>query len=221
MTCYYTIYLAITLIAFCNKLTILNNKNKHSILVIALILFVCRGSFAQISRFNAGFIAGLNFAELEGNGITDYFGLNAGIIGTARLTKHSQLGMEILFSQNGEYILPEYYPALQYGKVRLNHVEVPVHIDWLTGVFRRDKFYDWNLNIGIAYTRLVSYNIETIDEKNVNDQIVYENMDAILLQAGTTYYFTKKIGLNFKASLPIRIEGLNWTLAVRLIYMIK
>jgi len=170
---------------------------------------------------NAGVVAGLNFAELEGEGITDYFGLNAGIIGTARLSKHSQLGMEILFSQNGEYILPKYYPALQYGQVWLNHVEVPIHIDWLIGVFEREKFYDWNLNIGLAYARLISYNVKTIDKENVTDKIVYGNRDVLLLQAGTSYNFTKKLGLNCKASLPIRIEGLSWTLATRLIYMIK
>ncbi|MEP7197958.1 MAG: hypothetical protein ABI851_15675 [Saprospiraceae bacterium] len=199
----------------------MNNKNKNSILVFALIILTCSTSFGQTSRFNAGIVTGLNFSELEGNGFTDYIGLNAGIIGTAKLSKHSQLGLEILFSQNGEYILPKYYPALQFGQVWLNHIEVPIHIDWLIGVFQRDKFYDWNLNIGLAYTRLVSYNIETIDKVNVDDQIIYENIDAILLQAGTTYNFTKRMGLNFKASLPIRIEGLSWTLAARLIYMIN
>lgn len=186
-----------------------------------LFCLPCLESCAQSSTFNAGFVGGMNFSELEGNGITDYFGLNAGLLGTARLTKHSQLGMEILFSQNGEYILPEYYPDLQYGQVRLNHVEVPIHIDWLIGIFERDNFYDWNLNIGLAYTRLVSYNIENSDKENVNDQIVYGKKDALLLQAGTTYNFTKNMGLNFKASLPIRIEGLSWTLAARLIYMIN
>lgn len=199
----------------------MSNKKKHSILVIALIILTYSGSFGQTSRFNAGIVTGLNFSELEGNGFTDYIGLNAGIIGTAKLSKHSQLGLEILFSQNGEYILPKYYPALQFGQVWLNHIEVPIHIDWLIGVFQRDKFYDWNLNIGLAYTRLVSYNIETIDKVNVDDQIIYENIDATLLQAGTTYNFTKRMGLNFKASLPIRIEGLSWTLAARLIYMIN
>lgn len=201
-------------------MTTLNNTKKLSILVFLFIFLTTSRIFGQTSRFNAGFVAGLNFAELEGNGITDYFGLNAGIIGTAKLSKHSQLGMEILFSQNGEYILPEYYPAIQYRQVWLNHIEVPVHIDWLIGVFQRDKFYDWNLNIGLAYTRLLSYNVETVDQVNVNDQIIYLNKEAILLQAGTTYNFTRNIGLNLKASLPIRIEGLSWTLAARLIYMI-
>jgi hypothetical protein len=188
---------------------------------LALIWATYLDSEAQSSRFNAGFIAGLNFSELKGEGITDYFGLNAGIIGTAKLSKHSQLGMEILFSQNGEYILPDYYPPIQYGQVWLNHIEVPIHIDWLIGVFEKEKFYDWNLNIGVAYTRLISYNIENSNKDNVNDLIVYGNKVAFLLQPGTTYFFTKNIGLNFKASLPIRTEGLSWTLAARIIYMIN
>lgn len=198
----------------------MNNKTNHYILVLLLIILSCTVTFPQTSRFNAGLVGGLNFAELEGVGITDYFGLNTGLIGTARLTKHSQFGMEMLFSQNGEYILPTYYPALQYGKVRINHIEIPLHIDWLIGLIQRDEFYDWNLNIGLAYSRLVSYNVETINKENVNEQIIYLDKDAILLQAGTTYHFTKKLELNFKASLPIRIEGLSWTLATRLIYMI-
>jgi len=199
----------------------MNGQNKHIILVFVLIYFICIESRAQTSRFNGGIVAGLNFAELEGNGTTDYFGLNAGILGTAKLSKHSQLSMEFLFSQNGEYVLPEYYPALQYGQVWLNHIEVPIHIDWLIGVFESDEFYDWNLSIGFAYTRLLSYDVETIDKKNVNDQIIYGSKEAYLLQGGTTYFFTKKFGLNFRASLPIRVEGLSWTLAARLIYMIK
>ncbi len=199
----------------------MNNKHKHSILILVFVLLSGSDAFGQTNRFNAGFVAGLNFAELEGDGITDYFGLNAGFIGTVKLTKHSQLCMELLFSQNGEYILPSSYPTLQYGQVWLNHVEIPVHIDWLIGVFERDKFYDWNLNIGLAYTRLVSYNIETVDKEDVSDQIVYIDKDALLLQAGTTYNFTKNMGLNLKASLPIRVDGLSWTLAARLIYMMS
>lgn len=175
---------------------------------------------AQNPRFNLGLIAGLNFAELEGEGITDYFGVNAGLLGTARLSKHAQLGMELLFSQNGEYILPEQYPDLAFGQIRLNHLEIPVHIDWLIGVFQRDKFYDWNLNIGMAYTWLIDYQVRDIENKKVNDQIIYGNKEAFLLQAGTTYHFTQKLGLNLKASLPVRVDGLSWTLAARMIYMV-
>ena len=199
----------------------LRNSVKLVILPILLLSMFCSDTNGQLARFNAGFVGGLNFSELEGKSVTDYFGLNAGLIGTARLSKHSQLGLEMLFSQNGEYVLPEYYPAIQYGPVWLNHVEVPVHIDWLIGVFERDEYYDWNLNIGLAYARLVGYNIENVEKENVDQQVIYRNRDAVLLQAGTTYHFTKKMGVNFKASLPLRIDGLSWTLAARVIYMLN
>ncbi len=196
-------------------------KNLLRLACFAVILHTCTSpTYAQNQRFQAGIIAGINFSELEGERITDYFGLNAGLLGTVRLSKHSQAGMEFLFSQNGEYILPERYPNLQYGQVWLNHIEIPVHIDWLIGVFERDKYYDWNLNLGIAYTRLIGYTVKDIDRNNVSDQVIYKNKTAYLLQAGTTYNFTQKIGLNLKASLPIRVDGLSWTLAARIIYTI-
>lgn len=189
-----------------------------------LFLFICifctKPIQSQNSRFNVGLVAGLNFSELEGDGITSYYGLNTGILGTARLSKHSQLGMELLFSQNGEYVLPKYYPQLQYGQVWLNHLEIPIHIDWLIGVFQRKKFYDWNLNVGIAYTRLTGYSAKTLDGIDITNQLIYKSEEAYLLQAGTTYHFTKKVALNFKASLPIRIDGLSWTLGARVIYIV-
>ncbi|MFM9947199.1 MAG: outer membrane beta-barrel protein [Saprospiraceae bacterium] len=175
---------------------------------------------AQQARFKAGVVAGLNFSELTGKNSTDYYGLNVGILGTARLSKHTQAGIEFLFSQNGEYILPEFYPELEYGTIWLNHIEIPFHLDWLIGVFQKDQFYDWNLNLGVAYTKLVGYRVEDLNKVDVTDQIVYGNKEAFLLQAGTTYHFTKNIGLNLKASLPIRIDGLNWTLAGRLVYLL-
>jgi hypothetical protein len=86
------------------------------LMLVFLLMTLC--SFhapAQTSRFKAGIVGGLNFAELEGNDLTDYFGLNVGLLGAMRLSNKTQLGLEFLFSQNGEYILPTYYPNIQYG----------------------------------------------------------------------------------------------------------
>jgi Outer membrane protein beta-barrel domain len=197
----------------------MKSMNLFTLTALFLLQFVSVKS--QNSRFNVGIVAGLNFAELEGQDITDYFGLNAGLIGTARIAKHAQIGVEFLFSQNGEYVLPSFYPQVQYGQVWLNHIEIPVHIDWLIGVFQREKFYDWNLNIGVAYTRLIGFTANNIDGMDITSQIKYINKEAYLLQAGTIYHFTKKIALNLKASLPIRIDGLSWTLGARVIYMMR
>jgi hypothetical protein len=50
------------------------------ILLISLLFFLQHKLICQEQRFNAGLIAGLNFAELEGNEITDYYGINAGYL---------------------------------------------------------------------------------------------------------------------------------------------
>lgn len=192
-------------------------------LVIALLIFICylpNHLAAQEQRFKAGIVLGLNFSELEGEGLMDYFGLNTGVFGTARLSKRFQLGMEFLFSQNGEYILPQYYPPIEYGAVWLNHLEIPFHIDWLVQVSRREKDHHLNFNLGIAYARILSYSAEDAQKIDVSEQLVYADKDAFLMQTGMTYQFTPKMGLNLKASLPIRKQVLGLTLAARLMYTI-
>ncbi len=190
-----------------------------SILGFILIIFCSFQAPAQTPRFSAGVVGGLNFAELEGNDLTDYFGLNVGLLGAMRLSKKTQLGLEFLFSQNGEYILPTYYPNIQYGKIQLNHLEIPVYLDWLLSGVRNDKSYSLHLNVGLAYARLMSYKVESIEKIDVSEQIIYSNKEAYLGQIGTTYNLSKKIGLNLKATLPIRREALDWTLAARVVYV--
>ncbi len=176
---------------------------------------------AQSPRFNAGIIVGMNLSELEGNGVTDYLGLNAGLIGTVGLTTHTQIGMELLFSQNGEYVLPKFYPQIEYGQIWLNHIEIPLHYDWLLLPDESKKFYKCNLNFGLAYARLMNYTVKNLENEIVNNQIVYGNVETMLWQAGLTYNFTKNIGVNLKATLPIRRTELSWTLAARLMIMLN
>jgi len=190
-----------------------------SLLFFLLVILGSFQAFAQTSRFKAGFVGGLNFAELEGNDLTDYFGLNVGLLGAMRLGNKTQLGVEFLFSQNGEYILPTYYPNIQYGPIQLNHLEIPVYFDWLLSGVRNDKSYSLHLNLGLAYARLMGYKVQSIEKEDISDQIIYTNKEAYLVQAGTTYNLGKKIGLNLKATLPIRKEGLDWTLAARVVYV--
>ena len=173
-------------------------------------------AICQNHRFNAGVIAGLNFSELEGSNLTDYYGINAGIIGTAKLSENVQIGMELLFSQNGEYILPTFYPKIDYGDIWLNHIEIPVHLDWLVNIFRKEAYHQYNFNLGIAYTRIFSYSAEDIHKNDVTNLAVYRDKDAWQAQGGITYHFTEKLGLNMKASLPIQQEHLEWTVAARL-----
>lgn len=191
-------------------------------LSIFLLFFISHSLSAQdYPRFKTGLVAGLNFAELTGDGTTDYQGLNAGMIASARLNKGVQLSMELLFSQNGEYVLPEFYPRIRYGKIILNHIEVPVHLDVLIKTFQGRKFEDWQLHFGAAYTRLFSHFAESDSGIEVSDEIIYNDRTSFQGQVGTTYFFSKNMGLNLKASLPFRRNELAWTLAARLVYVFE
>jgi hypothetical protein len=190
-----------------------------AIQILFLVLTLPSLSQTNYKRFNAGVIAGLNFAELEGKGRTDYYGINAGLKGCFRFSKHTQLGLEMLYSRNGEYILPAYYPPLEYGKINLSHLEVPLYIEWLIGVFERENFYDWRIQLGGAYASLFHYKVFDKDDRNVTDEIIYKDKTAVLLQAGTSYFITKNIGIHFRSSLPVQADGLSWTMAFRMEYM--
>ena len=130
------------------------------------------------------------------------------------------MGIEFLFSQNGEYILPSFYPDIEYGKIRLNHLEIPIHLNYLAKINKEDKLHKLDFSLGIAYTRLLSHYVENNNGDEVSGLIVYDDQDAYLGQLGVTYPFLERLGLNFRASLPIRNEALDWTLALRLIYKI-
>jgi len=182
------------------------------------ILFV-NTSYSQNDRFNVGVIGGMNFSELEGDELTDYFGLNTGLIGTMRLSAKNQIGIEFLFSQNAEYIIPKYYPNIEYGQIRLNHLEIPIHFDWLIRNTKRNKIYNINIQVGIAYVKIIGHSAKDLNQVDVSSQIVFDKKDAFHLQSGLTYKITKNIGLNFKATIPIKVE--DWTIAARMIYMIN
>lgn len=191
----------------------------HLPILLLLFNFFFFSHFSDAQRFNAGFKAGLNFSELEGDEITDYYGLNIGAVGKMLLSKHWQIGTELLFSQNGEYLLPKFHPVVPYGKIRLNHIEIPIYSEWLIGVFEKEKFLDWRIQAGVAYTKLMSYKTETSAGTEISEQIEWGNKNAWMLQFGTSYFFTKHFGVNFKVTQPLTI-GLGPTLAFRMEYLI-
>ena len=189
--------------------------------LLVVMLFQTTSSPSQHHHklFNAGIIAGLNLAELEGEGRTNYYGINTGIKGCLRFSTHTQVGLEMLYSQNGEYIRPDWYPPIEYGKISLSHLEVPLYIEWLIGVFEREEYYDWRIQLGTAYTTLFHYTVYAKEGRNVTDEIIYHDRDGVLLQAGTSYFITRNIGIHFRSSLPVQTDGLSWTMAFRMEYM--
>lgn len=193
---------------------------KKSKCLLCLLLLITIGLNGQDRRFQAGLIIGTNIAELEGQSLTDYLGWNTGVIVAARLNQRAELGLELLFSQNGEYILPAFYPALSYGKTRLNHIEVPLHFSYLSPDYYRGTLPQWKLNLGLAYARLLNHYVEDADGMTVTEQVIYDDVETFLIQAGLNYRVFTRTEVNLKASLPIRKKGLDWTLALRLVYWV-
>lgn len=187
------------------------------LLLPTLTYFASYPSYAQAPVFRAGLVAGINFAELEGEGITDYFGLNAGLISSFRFKERWQIGLEFLWSQNGEYILPDFYPPVRYGTIWLNHLEVPFHLDYLAHASKNKDYPEWHFSMGVAYTRLINFYIEDVQKNDRSGEVIYSRQDGIQLQWGTTYFITPQLGWNLRASLPIQ-SGLDWTIASRIVY---
>lgn len=185
------------------------------------LLLIINQSYAQQDKFQIGILAGLNFSELEGESLGDYFGLNTGLKSTYRFSKNWQFSAEILYSENGEYILPDFYPEnVEYGKISLKHVEIPWHFDVLIDLFKKNDYVDWHLEFGFAYTKLLNYRAENQFGDRVDDQFVYGKKDAWQHQIGMTYFFSSRFGLNSRISIPLSFSGLTPTLSARLVYFI-
>jgi len=185
-------------------------------LAILICLFLSISIFSQNRRFEAGFIAGFNFSALEGEDLTDYAGLNVGIFSNARLSEKYHLGIEFLFSQNGEYLIPIFYPKVEYSQLRLNHLEIPIHLNRVITTSRNGRQQRATFNIGVAYVHLLNYKAKNIDKKDISNQFIYDKRNALMPQVGMIYHFTEKMGLNLKATIPVSVE--DWTIAVRMVY---
>lgn len=94
-----------------------------------------------------------------------------------------------------------------------------MHADLLIGLFSREHYYDLRLQFGLAYTELLGFQAQDSEGADVSDLIVYGNRKATLLQVGAAYHVSRRIGLNWRVSLPIRVDGLSWTTAARVLYM--
>lgn len=92
-------------------------------------------------------------------------------------------------------------------------------MDWLLSGVRNDRSYSLHLNVGLAYARLMSYKVQSAEKIDVSNQVIYTNKEAYLAQTGITFNLGKKVGLNLKATLPIRKKELDWTVAARVVYV--
>lgn len=184
-------------------------------ILLALIIFTSGQRLCAQNRFDTGIPIGLNFAELEGLGIMDYYGLNTGVMGKAKLSKNWSLSCEILFSQNGEYVLPKHWPNITYGRIRLNHLEVPFYLSLKIPILQKSVDHSLQLSWGMAYVQLFSH--KAFNENNSVDQstlIVYGQTSNWLYQSAIHYYLNEHFGFGARMSIA---PSSNWTLGPTLL----
>ncbi len=167
--------------------------------------------------FYAGFVAGANFAQVDGDYYAGYrrAGLNVGAIAYAHIATHAALSMEILYSQKGSRSnLPQKSPGnplltlKKYG-IDANYAEVPIMLNYFDK--RKSHF-----GIGVSYGRLVNSKENIVLKlSNTQDSVVdfqgkYPfRQDAFDLLAGAHLHLWKGLFLNvrFQYSLmPMRTE---------------
>ncbi len=194
------------------------------------------GIFEEVPRtFYGGLLLGTNFAQVDGDAYAGYHkvGLNVGGIVYTRLSEHTAVSLEILFSQKGarsnvvkklggDSLLTNY-------AINLNYAEIPVMFNYFD--HRRSHF-----GAGLSYSQLVGTN-EVIE---ISDNISSINLDAnaypfrksdINIIAGGSLHLWKKLFLNarFQYSLLTirkdyypgfgRTDQYNNLWAVRLMYL--
>lgn len=169
-------------------------------------------------RFSAGIVGGMNAAVSEILGLENATGLNLGLVGSAKLVNRFYLTTEILWSQNGEYILPVQYADIQYDKVRLDFVEIPIQLAYLMRPKNDENYQKGWLRIGVAYTRLLDFKIE-VGLVERNELVVWDKREALLINFGGVYFFNQHWGLNCRMSLSTFGKDMAPTLAFRGMYV--
>lgn len=190
------------------------------LLSIIILLATCCPTVAQDRHFQSSIALGLNFAELEGSDFFDFFGINAGVTVAVPLAKRLQIRTELLFSQNSEAILPISYPRIRYRKIRLNHVELPVHLAILLKKQKGERSIHWRLGGGLAYTYLFHHQATDENGKDVTSDIIYDQRAALLAQADLAYQFAPRYHLNLRMSFPLQSPILDPTLTARVTYQL-
>lgn len=156
----------------------------HRYFLSAILLLSSLSGVQAQQRFGAAIIVGGNASQIDGDELAGYdkLGLNAGIRGTARLSKRWDLGLELLFSQRGSSTRNSGSALQLRRQIALDYIEIPVMItikDWLVAHEKGD-YYRVKAFAGLSYARLIGaevtddngasgFNEELADALNTND----------------------------------------------------
>lgn len=150
------------------------------------------------SGFNAGIIAGLNTAQINGDGHAGYdkFGFVTGLQTGIFIGKKSELALEFLYSQRGSQSKVIKGTAIPVERIHLDYIEIPLiyqYNDWY--VEDLDYYKVW-VEGGLSYGNL--FQVKTSNTSPAfNDGEGFNRHDLSFL-FGFGYQFNRHFGMNFR-----------------------
>ena len=170
-------------------------------IVLSILILILSNTEIKGQTFEGGLIVGFNLSQLDGDNLAGWnrIGLNVG--GRVAITPYEKwkFNVDILFSQKGSSRTPEQFS--DYDKVRLNYVEIPLHVsymDWLD----EKGFYKLHFLTGFSYSQLVGFKVIRIDGTDSTDIEDYKKWNANF-QLGATYFLKENIGINVQYALGL------------------
>ena len=189
------------------------------LLILVGLMLSCSVFLAAQNRFKASAVAGLNLSQIDGDLLTgfDQPGLHAGMHVSAILSDRWELGVELLYNQQGSQ--RNLYSNSQsiYESIRLNVVEAPVQI-----LFNEWKF---QLGAGLSYARIINAKVIDVSGADITLQQGFRD-DLTNVVLGGTFNFSERWALNVRWSRSLnnlranKADGLfiSRTLGIRGIY---
>lgn len=136
--------------------------------LVLVLLFTGGSTLAQSrqSPFEAGFVSGINFSQLDGDNFFGYKqkGFIGGVRGSASLGPRFYLGVEFLFSQQGANstrgngLLGRAGRRNATFQSRINFLEAPLIAGIRFKPVKEDRkitYFQWEWQAGASYTQLV------------------------------------------------------------------
>ena len=167
--------------------------------ILVVLLFAVL--FAKAQGFDAGFLGGINGAQVDGDQMDGYNkpGPVFGLLSSQRYNNHWSSQFEMLYIQKGAKSKPDSTGTQPFYRLRLNYIEVPVLLRYHFG----SKF-QYLAEAGLGFARLLSYREQV-------DYVDYTNADFhktdYALNLGFAYALTDRLLFRVRydySFLPIR-----------------
>jgi len=147
-------------------------------------------------RFKAGFTAGLNASQIQGDDTGGYnkLGLVGGLKGIAVLGERSELSLELTYSQRGSKNDKAEPVDIV---IRLAYAEVPVLFNYKDWYVEDGDYHRVMGSIGFSYGRLLSAESEGLTSKYIDETDNFTKDDFSFV-VGAEFFFQPRLSLGIR-----------------------